>query len=149
MKNQSSIIIIAGLLSFSSAVAFADTLSSERALQKAIQAKAEQTQAANAKSYERIATLAGNKSGELASKKDAAANTYNEWNQQKSAVESSKSIDASKFKAVNAAAEKHAQANKAFVDMQKEILAQNGGSSDSMALAINELNAATPTAAGR
>lgn len=148
MKNQSAIIAITSLLSIFSTVAIADTLASQHGLQKAIQEKAEQKHAADAKKYEQISALAGDKRAELAAKKGEAANTYDKWHEQKSSVAAAKGNDAAKFKAVQTAAEKHAQANKAFMDMQKEILAKNGASDD-MVLAINALNAAAPSAAGR
>lgn len=151
MKNKSTIVAIAGLLAFFSSVAFADTLASERGLQKAIQENAEQKHAADAKKYERVSALAGDKRGELTAKKDEVTNTYNKWHELKSAADASKNTNSVKFKAVEAAAEKHAQANKAFVDAQKEILAKNGALSDGVVVAeaINALNAAAPSAAGR
>lgn len=151
MKNQTAVVIIASFLSVFSAVSIADTLSSERDLQKAIQEKAEQKHVADAKKFERVSALAGDKRAELAAKKDEVANTHHQWHELKSAAETSKNADSAKFKAVEAAAEKHAQANRAFVGMQKEILAKNGALSDGVVLAeaINALNAAAPSAAGR
>lgn len=149
MKYQATTIAAAGLLALFSSVAMAGT--SEQALQKKIQETSEQQHAADAKKYERVSALAGDKRGELAAKKDAVSSTYNKWQEQKAAAEASKNTDAEKFKSVEAAAEKHAQANKAFMDMQKDILAKNGAMSDGVVLAeaINALNAAAPSAAGR
>lgn len=151
MKKQIVIASTLGLLSLFSATVFADTLASERALQKKIQETTEQQRAADAKKYERVSALAGDKRGELATKKDEVANTYNKWQEQKAAADAAKNTDANKYKAVEAAAEKHAQANKQFMDMQKEILAKNGALADGVVLAeaINALNAAAPSAAGR
>lgn len=151
MKKQIVIASTLGLLSLFSATVFADTLASERALQKKIQETTEQQRAADAKKYERVSALAGDKRGELAAKKDEVANTYNKWQEQKAAADAAKNTDANKYKAVEAAAEKHAQANKQFMDMQKEILAKNGALADGVVLAeaINALNAAAPSAAGR
>lgn len=150
MKNLSTIVAITGLLSFST-VAFADTLASERDLKNAIQEKTAQKQAADTKKYEHVSSLAGDKRGELAAKKDEVASTYNKWHELKSAAEAAKNTDADKFKAVEAAAEKHAQADKAFMDIQKDILAKNGALPDAaiLAEAVNALNAAAPSAAGR
>ncbi|MBI3222990.1 MAG: hypothetical protein HYZ46_08025 [Nitrosomonadales bacterium] len=151
MKKQIVIASTLSLLSIFSAAACADTLASERALQKKIQETTEQQRAADAKKYERVSALAGDKRGELAAKKDEVANTYNKWQEQKAAADAAKNTDANKYKAVEAAAEKHAQANKQFMDMQKEILAKNGALADGVVLAeaINALNAAAPSAAGR
>lgn len=151
MKKQIVIASTLSLLSLFSATVCADTLASERALQKKIQETTEQQRAADAKKYERVSALAGDKRGELAAKKDEVANTYNKWQEQKAAADAAKNTDANKYKAVEAAAEKHAQANKQFMDMQKEILAKNGALADGVVLAeaINALNAAAPSAAGR
>lgn len=151
MKNQISIISITALLALSSSAAFADSMNSERALQKKIQETSEQQRAAEAKKYERVSALAGDKRGDLAAKKEEVTNAYNKWQEQKTAADAAKNSDASKYKAVAAAAEKHAQANKAFMDAQKEVLAKNGAMPDGAVLAeaINSLNAAAPSAAGR
>lgn len=151
MKYQVTTIAAAGLLALFSSVAMAATLASEQALQKKIQETTEQQRAADAKKYERVSALAGDKRGELAAKKDEVSSTYQKWQEQKTTADAAKNTDAAKYKAVEAAAEKHAQANKAFMDMQKDILAKNGAMSDGVVLAeaINALNAAAPSAAGR
>ncbi|MFZ5524353.1 MAG: hypothetical protein ACOY9D_09785 [Pseudomonadota bacterium] len=146
MKKQGAVVAIAGLLSLFSLVAFADASSSERDFEKAIQQNIEQKNAIDANKYNQLAALAGDKSDELAAKKDATVKTYNDWRELKSAAEASNS-DTAIAKAIEAG-EKHAQANKEFVELQKSILLK---SSDSVTVveAINALNATVPTAAGR
>lgn len=126
-------------------------MTSEHGLQKAIHEKVEQTHAAETKKYDRVAALAGDKRHELSEKKAAVTKTYNEWHQLNAAVNDSKNPDSEQFKALEAAAEKHARASKAFMDLQKEILAKKSAPPDSIvsAEAINALNAAAPSAAGR
>jgi len=146
MKKQSTVVAIAGLLSLLSSVAFADSTSAERDFEKAMQDNILQKNAIDASKYVQLATLAGDKKDELAAKKDATVKTYNNWRELKSAAEASNS-DTAIAKAIEAG-EKHAQANKEFVELQKSILLK---SSDSVTVvdAINALNATVPTAAGR
>jgi hypothetical protein len=146
MKKQSTVIAIAGLLSLFSSVASADSSPSERDFEKAIQKNIEQRNAIDAKKYDQLAAFAGDKKDELAAKKDATIKTFNNWRELKSSAEDSNS-DTAIAKAIEAG-EKHAQANKEFVDLQKSILLK---SSDSVTVveAINALNATVPTAAGR
>lgn len=146
MKNQNTVITIAGLLSLISSVAFAGALTSERDLEKMIQENVAQKHAADTKKYNRVAALAGDKRGELSAKNDEAVNTYNKWRELKSAAEASRS-DTAKFAAIEAGA-KHAQANKEFIDLQKDILVKMSDSV-TVAEAINALNATAPSAAGR
>jgi len=146
MKKQGIVVAIAGLISLFSSAAFAGTSPSERDFEKVIQQNIEQKNAIDAKKYDQLAALAGDKSEELAAKKDATIKTYNNWRELKSSAEASKS-HTDIAKAIEAG-EKHAQANKGFVELQKSILLK---SSDSATVvdAINVLNATVPTAAGR
>lgn len=146
MKKQYTVIAIASVLSLFSSVAFAGVSASERDLDKMIQKNIEQKNAVDAKKYNQVAALAGDKRDELAAKKDATIKTYNIWRELKSAAEASPT-DAAIAKAI-AAGEKHAQANKEFIELQKNILLKNSDSV-SVAEAINALNATVPTAAGR
>ena len=125
MKNKSAGLAMAGLLSLFSVVAYADSSVSESGLMKAIHDSVEKAHATDAKKYDRVYELAGDRRNELSEKKDQVAKAYNEWHELKSAVTLSKQGDASKFKAIEAAAEKHAQASKAFMDLQNDILAKN------------------------
>ena len=145
MKYQGSIIAIAGFLTLFSSASFAG-LASERDLGKMINENIAQKQAEDAKKYNRVVSLAGDKRGELSAKNDAVTKAYNKWRELKSAAESS-NTDAAKLKAVEAGAN-YAQANKEFIELQKNILLKmsNGVA---VAEAINALNATAPAAAGR
>ncbi len=159
MKSGNKIlIVIAGLLS---SVAFAGTSSTEQnkgndrttpemshtlALEKMIQANTEQLLAAEAKKYSQVVALAGNKQGELEKTKNEVTIAYKAWHDLKSAVEASHNAGVNEFKAVEAASKVYSKANKAFIDIQKDILAKNGVPFD--AVAINALNATAPTGAG-
>lgn len=159
MKHGNKIlVVVAGLIS---SVAFAGTSSTEQnkgndraapgmsqgiALEKMIQQNNEKLLAAEAKKYSQVFALAGNRQGELAKSKDEASVAYKAWHDMKSSVEASRNAGANEFKAVEAASQVYSKANKAFIDMQKDILAKNGVPFD--AVAINALNATAPTAAG-
>jgi hypothetical protein len=147
MKNGNSILFVianTGLLSLLSFAAIAGP-STPVTLEKVIQAKTEQQLAAEGKKYTRIISLAGNRQDELTAKKNEGTSTYKMWRDLKSAVVSH--YPSSKdYKAVEIAAKTYSHANKAFIDLQKTILAQNGVPLDTVA--INTLNAAAPTAAG-
>ncbi len=159
MKHGNKILImIAGLLS---SAAFAGTSSTEQnkgndraapalsqsiALEKMIQQNNEKLAAAEAKKYSQVFALAGNRQGELEKTKNEASVAYKAWHDLKSSVEASRNTGANEFKAVEAASQTYSRANKAFIDMQKDILAKNGVPFD--AVAINALNATAPTAAG-
>lgn len=158
MKNKISILsAIAGSLTLLSSVAIADT-SPALTLEKMIQAKNEQKLAAEAKNFDQIAALAGSRQDELAKRKSEVASTYKTWHDLKSAVEASPNkATSSDFKAIEAAAQTYSQANKAFTDLQKDILAKNGFPFDAVialnagaapVVAVNALNAAAPSAAG-
>jgi hypothetical protein len=147
MKNVNSILFVianAGLLSILSFAAIAGP-STPVTLEKMIQAKTEQQVAAEEKKYTRIVSLAGSKQDELTTKKNEVTNTYIKWRELKSAVVSHypSSTD---YKAIEIAAKTYAHANKAFIDLQKSILAQNGVPLETVS--INTLNAAAPTLAG-
>lgn len=162
MKGKISILsIVAGSLSFLSSVAIADTspeMSPALNLEKMIQAKSEQKLAEEANNYTKIAALAGDRQDELAKRKSEVAKAYKTWHDIKSDVEASHNkANYGDFKAVEEAAQSYAQANKAFIDLQKDILAKNGFPLDAVIalnasaaplVAVNALNAAAPTAAG-
>lgn len=162
MKSKTNIIsAIAGALSLLSSVAIADTspeMSPALGLEKMIQAKSEQKLAAEAKNFNQIAALAGDRQDELAKRKNEVASTFKTWHDLKSAVEASPNkASSNEFKAIEVAAQSYSQANKAFIDLQKDILAKNGFSFDAVIalnasgapiVAVNALNAAAPSAAG-
>lgn len=146
MNKQNKVIAIVGLLSLFSSVTLAGTLASERDLEKMIQENTAQKHAADTIKYNRVVALAGGKRDELSAKNAEVTNAYNKWRELKSAAEASHT-DTAKFMAVEAGA-KYAQANKAFIDMQKDILLKMSDGV-TVAEAINALNATAPSAAGR
>ena len=129
------------LLSFS---AIAGT-STPASLEKLIQANTEQQLAAEGKKYTRIVSLAGSKQDELTAKRNEGTSTYIKWREIKSAVVSHYP-STEDYKAVESAAKIYSHANKAFIDLQKSILAQNGVPLNTVA--ITTLNAASLTADG-
>jgi len=145
MKKQGFVVVISGLISIFLSAAFAGPSPSEHDFEKLIQQNIEQKNAINAKKYEQLAALAGDKGEELAAKKEATINTYNNWRELKAAAEASKS-DTDIAKAIEAG-ESHAKANREFVELQKSILLKSADST-TVVDAINVLNATVPTAAG-
>lgn len=146
MNKQSKVVVIAGLISVFSSVAFAGTLASERNLEKKIQENIAQKHAADTIKYNRVAALAGGKRDQLSAKNAEVTNAYKKWRELKSAAEASQT-DTAKLKAIEAGAE-YAQVNKEFIDMQKDILVKMSDDV-TVAEAINALNATAPAAAGR
>ncbi|MDH4233898.1 MAG: hypothetical protein OEV15_02010 [Gallionella sp.] len=146
MTKQNTVVAIAGFITLFSSVAFAGTLASERDLEKMVQKNVEQRNAADEKKYNQVAAIAGDKRKELDAKREETIKTYNIWRELNSAAEASRS-DTAKFKAIEAG-EKHAKANKEFVEMQKNVLLKTSDDV-TVAEAINALNATAPTAAGR
>lgn len=176
-KNLLFAIAAAGILSLSSSVAFAGIssvdenkqsagtapkLSHAVTLEKIIAANTEQKLAAEAKAdakkYTQVIALAGDKQDEVVKRKNEVINTYKTWRELKAAVEGANSASANDFKAIEAAARAYSQANKAFLDLQKNILAQNGvpsGAVNNLIATnavpydvIDAINNAPPTAAG-
>jgi len=123
LKNN-ILFTIAGLLSFLSSAAIADTsFTEQQSLEKMIQARAEQQLAAEDKKYAQIIALAGDRQDELAKRKNEVTNTYKKWHDLKSAVEASTNkANFNDFKVVEVAAQAYSEANKAFIALQKDIL---------------------------
>jgi hypothetical protein len=147
MKKGNKILNIAastGLLSLISFAAFASP-STTATFEKMIQAKAEQRLVAEESKYTRIAMLAGNRQNELVEKKNEVSSTYKNWHDLKTAVVSHYP-NATDFRDIENAAKAYSQANKAFINLQKDILAQNANTLDPVA--INSLLSAAPTASG-
>lgn len=147
MKNVNSILYIiasTGLLSFLPFSAIAGS-STPATLEKKIQANTERQLAAEGKKYTRIVSLAGYRQDELTTRMNEGTSTYKKWRDLKSAVVTHYP-SYNDYKAVEIAAKTYSHANKAFIDLQKSILAQNGVPLDTVA--INTLNAAAPTLAG-
>ena len=157
MKSKFNFIPAAIALSLFSSAAIAGTSVSEQdsnriasgtsqslMLEKMIQKNTEQKFAAETNKYSQISTLAGDRQNELAKRKLEVATAYKAWQDSKFAVEQSRNPDSDSFRAVNMAAEAYSQANRSFIELQKDILARNGASAD----LIVAFNAAPPTAAG-
>ena len=173
MKIENNFLFaVTGFLLLSSSVAIAGStftvqksdgaapeMSQALALEKMIQKNTEQKFAAEAKKYTQLVALAGDKQDELAKRKGEVVNAYKAWQNSKSAVELSRNAGADSFKAVEVAAQAYSQANKAFINLQKDILAKNGippGTENTFIAKIgvspdpvDAFNAAPSTAAGK
>jgi hypothetical protein len=127
MKNRKIAIFAMAstvLLSFMSLSAIADT-SSPATLEERIQLNVGKQLAAEGYKYAQIVTLAASREGELTARRYAAANAYKRWYDLKSAVvKHYPSLQ--DYIAVEMASREYARANKAFIELQKSILAQNG-----------------------
>lgn len=119
-------------------------MSQTLALEKMIQKNTEKKLTAEADRYTQIVTLAGDRKGELATRKNAVVAAYKAWQNSKSAVELSRNADAHSFRAVEIAAQEYSRANKEFIDLQKTILAKNKATLDT----VDAFNTAPPTASG-
>jgi hypothetical protein len=146
MDAKSTVTTLAGLLALGSTVAMAGTLASERDLENMIKKSVEQQKTADTSKYNKVVALAGDKQGELAAKNDAVTGAYNKWRELKAKADTT-GDDSVKYQAVQAG-EQYAQANKEFIDMQKDILVNTADSTNLIA-AINALNETAPSAAGR
>jgi hypothetical protein len=125
-KGNVAILAIASsvLLSLSSVSAFADT-STSTTPEERIQLNAGMRLAADGYKYAEIVTLAGNREDELTARRYEAANAFKKWHDLKLAVV--KHYPNSRdYTAVEMASEEYSRANKAFIDLQKSILTQNG-----------------------
>lgn len=151
---------VTGFLLFSSSAAIAGAapeMSQTLALEKLIQKSTEQKIAAETKKYTQIVALAGDRQDELTKRKNEVLSTYKAWQDSKSAVEQS-NANADGFRAVEIAAQAYSQANKAFINLQKDILAKNGvlpGTENTFIAKasafdpVSSFNAAPSTAAGK
>lgn len=81
--------------------------------------------AAEGNKYAQIVSLAASRKDELTAKRYEAANAYKKWYELKSAVVRHYP-STQDYIAVETASEEYSRANKAFIDLQKSILAQNG-----------------------
>ena len=113
--------VLLSLLSFS---AIADT-STPVAPEERIQLNVGKRLAAEGYKYAQIVSLAANREDELTARRYEAANAYKKWYDLKSAVV--KHYPSSQdYIAVEMASKEYSRANKAFIDLQKSILMQNG-----------------------
>jgi hypothetical protein len=125
-KGYVAILAIASsaLLSLMSVSAFADT-STHATPEERVQLNAGKQIAAERNKYEQIVTLAGSREDELTARMHEAANAYKKWHDLKLAVV--KHYPSSRdYTDVEMASEEYSRAHKAFVDLQKNILARNG-----------------------
>lgn len=120
------LITIAGLLTFLSSTAIANTSTGQYSLEKMIQANIEQKRIAEAKKFDQLIALAGDKQDELMKSKGAVTNAYQKWHDLKSAIEAAGGKANSKdFKEIELAAQAYSEANKAFIELQKEIVTRS------------------------
>jgi len=113
--------VLLSLLSFS---AIADT-STPVAPEERIQLNVGKKLAAEGYKYAQIVSLAASREDELTARRYEAANAYKKWYDLKSAVV--KHYPSSQdYIAVEMASKEYSRANKAFIDLQKSILMQNG-----------------------
>jgi hypothetical protein len=127
MKNRNVAIfaiantVLLSLLSFS---AIADT-STPITPEEKIQLNVGNQLAAEGYKYAYIVSLAASREDELTARRYEASNAYKRWYALKSAVV--KHYPSSQdYIAVEMASKEYSRANKAFIDLQKSILAQNG-----------------------
>lgn len=126
MKNRNIAVVAAtnaalfSLLSFS---AIAET-SAPVSLEEKVQLNMGNQLASEGNKYAQIVSLAASNEDELTARRYDAANAYKKWYELKSAV--AKHYPSSQdYMAVEAASREYARANKAFIDLQKRILASN------------------------
>ncbi|MGA7749703.1 MAG: hypothetical protein WCA63_06100 [Gallionella sp.] len=126
MKNRNGVtfsIASAALLSILSFPAIADS-STPVALKEMIQLNAGKQLAAEGNKYTEIVSLAGSNQDELTARRYEAVSAYKKWYDLKSDVV--KHYPTSQdYRAVEIAAKEYSHANKAFIDLQKSILANN------------------------
>jgi hypothetical protein len=134
MKN---IIVLAtaslmSLLSFS--VMASPAPADKNSLEKMILANVDQKRAEESRKYAQLIALAGEKQGELEKRKNDVMSAYKKWYDLKYAVEVSHGYaNAKNFKALQLASQSYSDANKAFVDLQKEIVMISKGSQENQA----------------
>lgn len=112
------------LFSLLSASAFAGT-SEPATLQEKVQLSINKRLAAEADKYASIVNLAPAKESELTAKRAEASKAYKKWHDLKVSV-ATRYPSAQDYKAVELASSEYSRANKAFIELQKSILAQNG-----------------------
>jgi hypothetical protein len=123
--------VLLSILSFS---AFADS-STPAALEEMIQLNAGKQLAAEGNNYAEIVSLAANRQDELTARRYEASNAYRKWHDLKSEVV--KHYPTSQdYRAVEMAANEYSNANKAFIDLQKSILASNNIPLDKVATKV-------------
>ncbi len=127
MKNINGVIFAiasTGLLSLLSFSAIADT-STPATLEEMVHLNVGKQLSAEGNKYAQIASLAASREDELTARRYEATNAYKRWHDIKSAVVKHYPTNQD-YRAVEVAAKEYSRANKAFIDLQKSILAQNG-----------------------
>jgi hypothetical protein len=109
------------LLSFS---AIADT-STPVTLEEMVRVNVGKQLSAEGNKYAQIVTLAASREDELTARRYEATNAYKKWSELKTAVVKHYP-NTQDYRAIEMAAKEYSRANKAFIDLQKSILAQNG-----------------------
>lgn len=127
MKNRKVAIfaiantVLLSLLSFS---AIADT-SAPVTLEEMVHLNVGKQLSAEGNKYAQIVSLAASREDELTARRYEATNAYKKWYELKSSVV--KHYPSTQdYIAVEMASKEYSRANKAFIDLQKSILAQNG-----------------------
>jgi len=120
-----------GLLSLLSLSALADSVTPV-ALKEMILLNAGKQLAAEGNKYTQIVSLAASKQDELTARRYEAAGTYKKWYDLKSSVVIHYPTSQD-YREVEMAAKEYSHANKAFIDLQKSILVQNGVPLDKVA----------------
>lgn len=126
MKNRNGVTFAmasSALLSILSFPAIADS-STLVTLKEMIQLNAGKQLAAEGSKYAQVVSLATSRQDELTARRYEAASAYKKWHDLKSDVV--KHYPTSQdYSAVEMAAKEYSHANKAFIDLQKSILANN------------------------
>jgi hypothetical protein len=126
-KTNGTILAIAGVCALSLLSPSAMAASSATAsLQSMIQANSERQLATEVHKYTQVASLAGSKQDELSVRKDDAVRLYRKWYDLKTTVSGRHNPSAQDYREVASAAQAYSDAYKAFVDLQKGILSENG-----------------------
>jgi hypothetical protein len=127
MKNRNVAIFALANTAFLSLLSFSASADTSTAVapEERIQLNVGKQLAAEGYKYAQIVSLAASREDELTARRYEAANAYKKWYDLKSAVV--KHYPSSQdFVAVEMASKEYSRANKAFIDLQKSILAQNG-----------------------
>ena len=137
MKNINSVIIAIASTGFLSLLSFSATASTSMPVtfEEKIQEAIKHQLATEENKYYQIVSLAGIRQDELTTKKNEVIDTYNKWSDLKYAVVSHYPTTED-YKAIEIAAKAYSQAYKAYIDLQKSILSQNGIPLDKVATRI-------------
>ena len=137
MKNINSVIIAIASTGFLSLLSFSATASTSMPVtfEEKIQEAIKHQLATEENKYYQIVSLAGIRQDELTTKKNEVIDTYNKWSDLRYAVVSHYPTTED-YKAIEIAAKAYSQAYKAYIDLQKSILSQNGIPLDKVATRI-------------